>query len=36
MNESLGERIASRMFDDTTGKVARVIMTSSDYRRSNG
>jgi len=35
MNESLGERIASRMFDDTTGKVARVIMTSSDYRRSS-
>jgi DNA replication protein DnaC len=31
--DNLGERIASRLFDTNSGKVAQVTMTCSDYRR---
>lgn len=35
MDEALGERIASRLFDDITNKVQRVTMTCGDYRRGD-
>ena len=34
MSVNLGERIASRLFDENSGKVMQVIMTCSDYRRA--
>jgi DNA replication protein DnaC len=33
LSANLGERVASRLFDENSGKVAQVIMTCSDYRR---
>jgi DNA replication protein DnaC len=33
LSNNLGERIASRLFDENSGKVVQVIMTCSDYRR---
>jgi len=33
LSNNLGERVASRLFDENSGKVAQVIMTCSDYRR---
>ena len=33
LSNNLGERVASRLFDENSGKVVQVIMTCSDYRR---
>ena len=33
LSENLGERVASRLFDENSGKVVQVIMNCSDYRR---
>ena len=33
LSSNLGERIASRLFDENSGKVVQVIMNCSDYRR---
>ena len=33
LSANLGERVASRLFDENSGKVAQVVMTCSDYRR---
>ena len=33
LSANLGERVASRLFDENSGKVVQVVMTCSDYRR---